>query len=174
MKLVKPTRKYKTSWKAALAEFEAEESGGFWNVPEKPTDLEEYIQRTNNHSKGKDLPSNWMPATTYWLIDKNKFIGHVNIRHKLVAWSKKIGGHIGFAIRPSCRQGGYGTKILQLAIPKAQEIGLKKALVTCDDDNIASARIIEKNGGKLDRKFKYEGKLIRHYWIDLRKKANST
>lgn len=174
MKLVKPTKKYEKSWQAALAEFEAEERKGFWNVPDKPTDLNEYIKRTNNHSKGIDLPDYWVPATTYWLIDKDQFVGHVNIRHELNEKLQKIGGHIGFAIRPSCRQEGYGTKVLELAIPKAQKIGLAKALVTCDDDNVASARIIEKNGGKLDQKLKFEGKLIRHYWIDLRKKANNT
>lgn len=174
MKLVKPTKKYEQSWKAALAEFEAEERKGFWNVPENPTDLNEYIQRTENHSKGINLPDYWVPATTYWLIDKNEMVGHVNIRHELNEKLEKIGGNIGYTIRPKYRGQGYGTKILELAIPKAQEIGLKKALVTCDDDNVASTRIIEKNGGKLDCKFEFEGKLIRHYWINLRKKANST
>ena len=69
MQLIKPTKKYEKSWKEALAEFEAEEQRGFWNVAEKPANIDEYIQRTLDHSEGKNLPEYWVPATTYWLID---------------------------------------------------------------------------------------------------------
>jgi len=172
MRLVKPTKKYEKSWKKAVTEFEASGERGFWNLLKKPADLNEFIRRAKKDAEGLEL-NGWVPSTTYWLIDNDKFIGHVNIRHKLNKKLKSIGGHIGFVVRLSHRKKGYGTKILELVIPKAQKLGLKKLLVTCDDNNVASARIIEKNGGKLDKKFKFDGKLIRHYWIDLRKKANS-
>ncbi len=147
MKLHKPTKKYEQEWKAGIDEFEAENRAGFWNMPTKPTDIEEYIQRTENQSKGLKLPDNWVPATTYWLIDKEAFIGHVNIRHKLNERLKMIGGNIGYAIRPKYRNQGYGKKLLELTLQKAKEIGLKKALLTCDDDNTASIKIIKKYGG---------------------------
>ncbi|MBD3328801.1 GNAT family N-acetyltransferase [Candidatus Peregrinibacteria bacterium] len=136
-------------------------------MPEKPTNLIEYIQRTDDNAKGENLPKDWMPSTTYWLIDNNEFVGHVNIRHKLVDWSKKRGGHIGFAIRKSARKKGYGNKIMKLALEKAREIGLKKVLLTCDDTNIASQRIIEKNKGELQDKIEVKDKLVRRYWITI-------
>jgi predicted acetyltransferase len=167
MKLVKPTKRYSRSWKNALKEFEKEKRSGFWNVPEKPNAIDEYIKRTSDHSKGRNIPSNWMPATTYWLIDNDAFVGHVNIRHKLVDWSKKIGGHIGFAIRPTKQRQGYGSNILRLALKKAKILGLKKVLVTCDNDNIGSRKIIERNGGVLKKKITLKGKRVRHYWIEI-------
>lgn len=167
MRLVKPTKKYEKSWKEALQEFEVEEQRGFWNVPEKPTDLDEYIKRTKAHSKGKNLPDYWVPADTYWLIDKDQVVGHVNVRHKLTEKLKKVGGHIGYAIRPSARKKGYGRKILELALPKAKEVGLQKVLVTCDDSNVASQKIIERSKGQLQDIIEVDGEKVRRYWIEL-------
>ena len=66
---------------------------------------------------------------------------------------------------------GYGTKMLELALKKAKLIGLNKVLITCDDDNPGSARVIEKNGGILENKILniIDGQqvLIRRYWIDI-------
>ena len=168
MQLVKPTKRYEQSWKEALCEFEMEKRKGFWNIPEKPVDLDEYIERTEAHSHGKNLPDYWVPADTYWLIDEGQFVGHVNIRHELNDKLKKIGGHIGYAIRPSARKKGYGMKILELALPKAREAGLQKALITCHDSNVASIKIIEKNNAKLQDIIDVDGEKIRRYWMDLR------
>jgi predicted acetyltransferase len=167
MKLIRPTLQYAGSWKLAMEEFEAEGIGGFWNVPTKPVAIEEYIQRTSDHSEGKNLPDYWMQATTFWLIDNEEFVGHANLRHVLVDWSEKIGGHIGYAIRASARGKGYGMKILELVLPEARRIGLSRALLTCDDANGASIRIIEKNGGQFQDVSDVKGKMTRRYWIDI-------
>lgn len=166
MELISPTKKYEQSWREALLEFEAEKRDGFWNYPENPTTIEKYLERVENHAKGIVVDA-MVSATTYWLIDNQKFVGHVNIRHRLNEKLEKCGGHIGFAIRPLERRKGYGGKILELALLKAREIGLHKVLVTCDDSNLASVKIIEKNGGVLMDKIEVDGILIRRYWIDL-------
>ena len=90
------------------------------------------------------------PATTYWLVDNGEYIGGVSIRHELNEHLKNIGGHIGYDIRPSKRQQGYGTNVLALALPKAKELGISRVLVTCNVTNTASRKIIEKNGGVLE------------------------
>jgi len=79
----------------------------------------------------------------------------------------KIGGNIGYYIRPSARKKGYGTKILELALIKAKQIGLQKILVTCDESNIASKKIIEKNKGQFQDKVISAGEPKLRYWIDL-------
>ena len=178
MKLIRPTKRYEKSWKEALAEFQAEERRGFWNVPEKPTSIDEYIKRTDDHAKGINLPDYWVPATTYWLVDKDEFVGHVNIRHEINEHLEKIGGNIGYAIRPCARKKGYGMKILELALPKAKKLGLKKLLVTCDEANVASRKIIENNKGKFQDKLSSEDldlgenpppspMEVLRYWIEL-------
>jgi predicted acetyltransferase len=167
MQLVKPTKKYEKSWKEAIQEFEDENRKGFWNHSETPRDINKYIQLTSEQEKGINIPKGWVPSSTYWLIDNNKFIGHVNIRHKLNDWSKKFAGHIGYAIRPTERNKGYGSKILELALQKAKKLGLKKVLLTCNESNIASKKIIIKNNGELYDKVETESEPKGRYWIEL-------
>ncbi len=174
MYLTPPSLQFEDSWNAAIVEFEAEDAHGFWNIPEKPRDCASYIKTAQDHSNGKNLPEYWVPATTYWLIDKDKFVGHVNIRHALSDKLKMVGGNIGYAIRPSERKKGYGTEILRLALEKAHEIGLERVMVTCADDNVGSVKIIEKNGGVLDNAYEWdEGVagpfhgIVRRYWVEL-------
>ena len=56
-----------------------------------------------------------------------------------------------------------------LKLAKARALGIDRALVTCDKDNIASARVIQKNGGVLDSEGidPDDGKITQRYWIDL-------
>lgn len=72
-------------------------------------------------------------------------VGVVRVRHQDISTA----GHIGYDISPSYRNKGYGTQILKLALVEAEKIGIKEVMVTCDVDNIASKKIIEKNNGKL-------------------------
>lgn len=78
-------------------------------------------------------------------------------------------GHIGYSIAPSKRRQGLGTIMLQLALIEVKNLGLDRVLVTCTDDNIASAGVIENNGGVLENKCVDPGdqKLTRRYWIEL-------
>ena len=167
MKLIKPNKKYARSWHNLLKELDAEKARGFWNVPKPPTIFKEYQKRTEDHSKGENLPAYWVPASTFWLIDGTKVVGHTNIRHRLTKKLRNWGGNIGYAIRSTEHQKGYGTKILELALKKAKKMGLKKVLVTSLDKNTASQKIIEKNGGKLINKVKTEEGLARRYRINL-------
>ncbi len=166
MHLTPPTPEFEDSWLAGLLEFDEEGRKGFWLVPHRPENIQEYMQRTKDNSEGKNLTPGWVPATTYWLIDDaGEFVAHVNIRHELNDGFKIRGGHIGYAVRPSARRKGYGSKMLELALEKAREMGLEKVLVTCDDDNLASIKIIEKNGGIFQDVVMVENELVRRYWI---------
>jgi predicted acetyltransferase len=53
-------------------------------------------------------------------------------------------------VRPSARRRGIATAALRAALPQAAALGIHEVLVTCDDDNIGSARVIEANGGVLE------------------------
>ncbi len=154
MELVLPTAEYMQSFIEAVTEYQQEGGSdhrsrryGELSVFELESDFEAYVESAKSHALGKNLPEGYVPETTYWLIDGGAFIGRVSIRHRLTEDLLQIGGLIGYDIRPSKRSRGYGTKILELALPRAKEIGLHKVLVTCDATNAASRRIIEKNGG---------------------------
>jgi predicted acetyltransferase len=78
----------------------------------------------------------------------------------------QIGGHIGDMVRPSERRKGYGTEQIRLALEKCRELGIPWVLVTCDKDNIASARTIQKNGGVLENEVMDADVVKQRYWID--------
>ncbi len=151
-----------------MAEFRDEGMRGFWNWENEPESLADYIKKTEDNAAGRGLTEGWVPSSTFWLVDKGEFKGHVNIRHRLNDYLAKVGGNIGYYIRPTARAQGYGTKILKLALEKARELGLQRAMIGCNESNIASKKVIEKNGGKFERKVvdEEEPKLI--YWIELR------
>ncbi len=110
-----------------------------------------------------------MPFSTFWLVDDGRFIGQANIRHRLNDHLMQIGGHIGYDIRPSMRGKGYGNAILGLSLGKAKELGIERALLTCDERNVASKKIIEKNGGVFESRGPNPemGHDVLRFWIDI-------
>ncbi|MHB0989031.1 MAG: GNAT family N-acetyltransferase [Bellilinea sp.] len=134
---------------------------------------EEYaalLHRQNTDSRSEGLPAGRVPQSVYYLVRNGGFIiGSSRLRHALTPLLEQEGGHIGYDVRPSQRSKGYATLLLALTMEEARGLGLTGVLVTCDDDNYASARVIEKNGGRLINKIVPEDgdKLVRRYWIDL-------
>lgn len=174
MELVVPSEQYKESFIKAIEEFHAVESveGRVvydLKIEDLLSNFSSYISKLLLNAEGKDLPEGFVPQTTYWLVDNNEFIGTLHIRHTLNDHLLKEGGNIGYDIRPSKRRLGYGNKILELALSKAKEIGLTKALITCDETNIGSKKIIEGNGGIIENRIELKkGKPFKlRYWIDL-------
>lgn len=103
----------------------------------------------------------------FFLVENERIFGAIQIRHtidhpRLI----EVGWHIGYGIRPSERGKWYATEMLRLGLLKAKELGLEKVLITCYDDNIASAKVIENNGGVFERFTEKEGRKLRRYWIN--------
>lgn len=114
------------------------------------------------------VPEGLVTATSYFLTDKTgKPLGAVDIRHSLNGHLMKTGGHIGYGVRKSCRKMGCASAMLALALEKCRELGIERALVTCDEDNPGSAKTIESCGGVLENRVEDGGKLVRRYWIEV-------
>jgi predicted acetyltransferase len=92
----------------------------------------------------------------------------VSIRHRLNDWLLAHGGHIGYGILPEFRRQGFATQILEQSLIIARALGIDRALLTCDDDNIGSIRVIEGCGGHLDEQWPTTPGPVpmRRYWID--------
>jgi len=129
-------------------------------------DYESWLDKiTWNQTKAT---SDWVTGSVYFAIVDGKIIGSIAVRHYLNDSLLKSGGHIGYGIRPSERRKGYGTKMLALALEKCRELGIEKALVTCDKGNIASAKTAMKNSGVLENEFTEEdGNIVQCYWITI-------
>lgn len=88
-----------------------------------------------------------VPMDSYFIEAGGRILGELYIRRRLSERLENIGGHVGYKVRPSCRNRGVATAALRLALRKLAALGIEKALVTCRDTNLASARVIEKCGG---------------------------
>ena len=133
------------------------------------TDPETYLINSEEQSKGTGLPEGWVPHTRFWyILNNSRIIGTVDMRHHLTPNLRDLGGHIGYVIRPEERNKGYATSMLTEAIPEALRLGIDKLLITAASDNIASRRVVEKNGGILDgERFSHlAGRMTAYYWID--------
>ena len=171
MELVYPEERYLDSYREAYAEEMASD-----DTEKMLADPDTAVEKAAQERRGEGLPEGWVPATTLWLVDGDRFIGRVNIRHWLVPHLMEFGGHIGYMIRPTERGKGYGNLQLALALDYCREhlrgvLDGDRVLVTCDDDNVRSARVIEANGGVLENKvenFEFgRTVLTRRYWIEL-------
>lgn len=130
----------------------------------------EYYQRCMDAEVGKNLPSGYVPSTTFWLVrNETRIVGISHLRHHLSPGLRIEGGHIGYSIRPSERKKGYGTQQLALILKACRQFGLGKVMITCDFDNWGSIKIIENNGGKRSGEAvsPISNKRVYHYWIEL-------
>jgi predicted acetyltransferase len=101
-----------------------------------------------------------------WIVDGTELLGGIALRHEFTDFVARM-GHVGYGVRPSGRGRGVATWALGQMLDEARVVGLKRVLIVCAADNLASARVIEKNGGVLDDGPSH-GLLQRRYWIRTR------
>ncbi len=164
------------SWQSAMLEFgdDVVHGSGDWHRPrDRQGDFtaqacQEFVDQLLTYAdQDRTLPEGMVHCDYYWIVvgedgRADEVVGFLAFRHELNAFLLEEGGHIGFAIRPSRRRAGHATRALRLGVRRAAERGLDRVLVTCDDDNRASAATILANGGVLEDVRK--GK--QRYWID--------
>jgi predicted acetyltransferase len=144
--LAEPNEIYRMSFENYVLSYKNNNDEYYFNKYKKALEnFQNYINDLHNHSKGINLPQEMVVTSTFWLIAENEVVGVVRIRHQEV----ECAGHIGYDISPDHRNKGYGFQILKLALDKAKEIGIEVVIVTCNINNTASKKIIEKNNGEL-------------------------
>jgi predicted acetyltransferase len=171
LRLVKPTIELKDAYLEMLQEWKnTGENMVPWVLKFDTTDFELMIKKLEDYSRGIGLNEGQVEHSTYWLVNGNdRVLGAVNIRHRLNESLLKTGGNIGYGVRPGDRRKGYASKMLALALDITREMGLSKALVTCDEDNIGSERTIINNGGIFDSsEIEGESNIVKRYWIYLK------
>jgi predicted acetyltransferase len=170
LSLIKPTVDLKEEYLSFYEEWlDSKEDMVPWVIKKDPSNFKAMVQFLNDNEQGRNLPKGWVPDSTFWLINEDKrILGVVNIRHRLTEFLSNSGGHIGYGIRPSERRKGYATKLLSLALEKSKELGIRKALVVCNEDNAGSFKTIINSGGIPDSDFVEEdGNIIKRFWIEV-------
>jgi predicted acetyltransferase len=131
--------------------------------------LRRYLEVLEAYRTGANLPPEHVPSTFLFAWVGERIVGRTSLRHRLNAHLEREGGHIGYAVVTGFRRRGYATEILRQTLEMARDrLGIRRALLTCDDDNVGSIRTIEKNGGVLQDVVPGERgeKPKRRYWIE--------
>ena len=168
--LVRPTADLSDTYREFVKEFrDREEPLIPWVLGFEADSFEQLVSQLNEFSRGVGLlRPGQVEHSTFWLVDSRRvLLGVSNIRHRLTPKLERKGGHIGFGVRPSQRRKGHATRLLALTLREASALGIHRALLTCDKDNLASAAVIAKNGGVLDSEDDVGGRIIQRYWIDV-------
>ncbi|NHI20332.1 GNAT family N-acetyltransferase [Phycicoccus endophyticus] len=132
---------------------------------ETPAGFERFAARRRDQAReDAPRPGGHVPCTFFWVVDDgdpDTYLGSISVRHRLTPFLLELGGHVGYSVRPSARRRGVATAALRASFPVCTALGIDPALVTCDEDNLGSARVIETNGGVLEDVRR--GK--RRYWV---------
>ncbi len=118
------------------------------------------------YRKGIDLPENRVRSAFFAADVDGEPVGRASIRFGLDDFHAVHGGHIGYGVIVTFRRRGYATAILNEAISIARSEGVGALLLTCNENNVASAKVVERCGGVLETVVQDEnGVTLRRYWI---------
>ena len=131
--------------------------------------IEDWLEELNKRSCEDTVPKGLVPSSTYLGVREkdNYIVGMIDIRHYLNEYLTQAGGHIGYGVRKTERNKGYAKQMLKLALEKCKELKIKKVLITCDEDNIASEKVILSANAKLEDIRNVDGENKKRFWIDL-------
>lgn len=169
--LVRPDAALAASWAETIAEFHAGgeqhiHGSGLWDF-ETLDVTEEGCRTVVDHLLSQADPATVLPpgrvhCSYFWITDGPDIVGFLALRHSLNEWLLNEGGHIGYGVRPSRRRQGHASRALALSLAAAADLGIERALVTCDDDNLGSRRTIERCGGVYEDTRNHKLR----FWID--------
>ena len=131
--------------------------------------IEIWFEELKKRSCEDTVPKGLVPSSTYLAVREkdNYIVGMIDIRHYLNEYLTQVGGHIGYGVRKTERNKGYAKQMLKLALEKCKELKIKKVLITCDEDNIASEKVILSANAKLEDIRNIDGENKKRFWIDL-------
>lgn len=157
IELVRPTVDLARSWWELVDDFAGETIHGSGYRPGQrellrdPDVFEEWVDWLGRMERADEaLPAGRVPSSNRWVVRDGCVVGTIAVRHALTPSLLVEGGHIGYAVSPRFRRQGVAGAALALGLRLAASRGIDRALVTCDVDNVASARTIASCGGVLE------------------------
>ncbi|SDS95768.1 GNAT family N-acetyltransferase [Actinoplanes derwentensis] len=136
---------------------------------DSPAGFADWVARLHREGDENLPPATGLVHAGYWWITDQggAVLGTISLRYALTDFLLQAAGHIGYGIRPSARGHGIAGWALTETLKIARQRALTPILITCDQGNAASARVIEKHGGTLEDVRDTSVGLKRRYWITL-------
>ncbi len=158
-RLIRPTSAFRDSYLTGERADPLVVTGSPANWLDKAAeDFDAFVaERADTHTRW-DVPSDF-----YWYVSGEHYLGTLVIRHHLTPELAISGGHVGYHVVAPWRRQGHATRMLAAGLTECRRLGLDRVLLTCDEDNAPSRRVILTNGGVFDGRAQGEDR----YWIDL-------
>ncbi len=162
-----PSEEHETDVLSFYNEFESvgETCIGYGNYKNFPV----WLNGMKNRYLGTNLPKGYVRENFYLCYADNELIGVFSLKFELTEFLLNYGGHIGYAVRPAKRNCGLATEILKQGLSLSKQLGFRRVLCVCNEDNYASERVILKNGGIFENRVYdlEENVFVKRYWIDV-------
>ena len=131
--------------------------------------IEDWLEELKKRSSEDTVPEGLVPSSTYLGVREkdNYIVGMIDIRHYLNEYLTQVGGNIGYSVRKTERNKDYAKQMLKLALEKCRDLKMKKVLITCDEDNIASEKVILSANAKFEDIRNIDGENKKRFWIEL-------
>lgn len=173
IKLIEPTMEYeKDIWQfrqEIINSNDKDKFAGCGNL-EQCLSVKEWIDTINLHKNAETCPNDRVPSKIYIAVRKkdNKIVGIIDLRYHintpiLSTW----GGHMGYYVRPTERNKGYAKEMVRQNLKNCKNLNIRKVLITCNTDNLASEKAIIANGGIFEKTVEVDGCFIKRYWITI-------
>jgi predicted acetyltransferase len=144
---------------------------GYEDTPTSPGKLfsgESYTEFLSEIQEDVTHNPRWVNSTLFFLVQENNILWAIQIRHHINHPNlKDTWGHIWYGVRPSERKKWYATQMLRLGLIEAKRLWINKVLVSCEPDNIASEKVILKNGGVYNKTVGKGEETYKSFWITL-------
>jgi predicted acetyltransferase len=168
VRLIPVSRERATEFATMVEEWKANDpSQAFgWLFSIALTDINGYFALVENMREGRGPVPGIVPSGVFWIEENGALVGTIYLRYQLNDRLMRYGGNVGYSINPSARGRGLAQSGLRLGLDTLRDRGMERALLACNDDNAASAHIIEKAGGRrFEDAILDNGIVERRYWV---------
>lgn len=165
--LVSPSPQYFAQIRDYKEEFLADDSLDGAAGLDQHDDIASWYEAVRDNAREETVRPGLVPAATFLCLRRGdeRLVGMIDIRLRLNENLLRRGGHIGYSVRKSERRKGYATEMLRLGLEQCRQRGIDRVLLTCDKNNVASAKTILANGGVLENEVPEEDRTTQRYWI---------
>lgn len=157
------------AFKKGFAEWAKEDPTWISFIWQDGMTFEKMLQLLEDETKGINLAPGRVAHTMLYGFVNGEIVGRVSVRHELNDFLFQRGGNVGYSVAPRFRKKGYATEMLRQGLLYCKKIGLTEVLITCENENVHSYKVIEKNGGVFENYFvdEREQVIVRRYWVTL-------